>query len=193
MKERTELEEGLKIGETIRRLRELKGWSREKLAEEAGISSATIYKLEQNMMTPTITTLLKVARALRKDIKEFLRTSIEEKGWVVTKHNRRLTLNTHELGFRIEKISGEFEDKKLEGIIMKIKKGVSSGEELLKHRGEEIHFIIKGKMEYTMENQSITLEEGDAIHFRGDIPHRWKNIGNGEALVLIVVTPPPFA
>lgn len=193
MKEKVEIEEQeLKIGETVRRLRELKGWSREKLAEEAGISSATIYKLEQNMMTPTITTLIKIARALRKDIKEFLKDSIDKKGWTITKRDNRLTLNTHELGFKIEKVSGEFEEKKLEGIILKIKKGASSGEDLLTHRGEEIHFVIKGKMEYVMENHKAVLEEGDTIHFKGSIPHLWKNIGNEEALVLIVVTPPPF-
>jgi len=183
----------LKIGEMIRRIREAKGWSREKLAEAAGLSAAGVYKIEQNLMVPTIITLAKIAKALRKDIRDFLKETFETgKDYQIIRKNERFVLNTHELGFRIERVGGELGDRKMEAVLLKIKKGRSSGEEKLSHGGEEIHFVLKGNVEYTMENEKISLSEGDCIHFKATVPHSWKNVGNEEAEVLIIISPPPF-
>ena len=186
-------EEIFKIGEMIRKIREAKGWSREKLAEAAGLSSAGVYKIEQNLMTPTIITLAKIARALKKDIRDFLKDTFEtDRGYQIIRKNERFVLNTHELGFRIERVGGEIGDRKMEAVILRIKKGKSSGEEKLSHGGEEIHFVLKGELEYTMDDEKINLSEGDCIHFKALIPHSWKNVGNGEAEVLVIISPPPF-
>ncbi len=191
MKKEREIE-NLRIGEMIRRLRESKGWSREKLAEVAGISAAGVYKIEQNLMVPTITTLVKLAKALRKDIKDFIKETFETADYHVTRKKERFILNTSEMGFKLEKLGGEVSDKKLEAVIINIKKGASSGPEKLYHGGEEIHFVLEGKIEYTINEEKIILEEGDTIHFKATIPHSWKNIGNKSAQVLVVITPPPF-
>lgn len=185
--------DGLKIGEVIRKIREAKGWSREKLAYASGLSSAAVYKIEQDLMAPTIITLAKIARALKKDIRDFLKETFETKeGYQITRKNGRFVLNTHELGFRIERVGGEIGDRKMEAILLKIKRGKCSGNEKLFHEGEEIHFILRGNVEYTMNNEKISLSEGDSIHFKSLVPHSWKNIGTGEAEVLVIITPPPF-
>jgi transcriptional regulator with XRE-family HTH domain len=186
-------EESLKIGEVIRKIREAKGWSREKLAEAAGLSSAGVYKIEQNLMTPTIITLAKIARALKKDIRDFLKDTFEtDKEYQIIRKNERFVLNTHELGFRIERVGGEIGDRKMEAVLLRIKKGKSSGDEKLSHGGEEIHFVLKGTLEYTMNDEKINLSEGDCIHFKALIPHSWRNAGNEEAEVLVIISPPPF-
>ncbi len=190
---KTKKENLLKLGEVIRKIRESKGWSREKLAEAAGLSPAGVYKIEQNLMTPTIITLAKIARALKKDIRDFLKETFEtDKGYQVTRKNERFVLNTSELGFKIERVGGEIGDRKLEAVLLKIKKGRTSGEDKLSHAGEEIHFVIKGSVEYTMNDENITLRAGDAIHFKATLPHSWKNVGNEDAEVLVIITPPPF-
>jgi transcriptional regulator with XRE-family HTH domain len=45
------------------RLRVAKGWSRERLAGEAGLSLATVERIEQGR-TPQVTTAVKIATAL---------------------------------------------------------------------------------------------------------------------------------
>lgn len=186
-------EEALKIGEMIRRIRESKGWSREKLAEAAGLSPAGVYKIEQNLMTPTIITLVKIAKALRKDIKEFLKETFDTaEEYHITKKKDRFILNTHELGFTIERVGGEIDERKMEAVVLKIKKGRSSGTENLSHGGEEIHFVLKGKVRYLIDNKEFTLEKGDCLHFKASLPHSWKNAGEEDAEVLVVITPPPF-
>jgi transcriptional regulator with XRE-family HTH domain len=48
----------------LRELRGRKGWSQERLAREAGVTTGTINKAERGLRTPTIMTQYKIARAL---------------------------------------------------------------------------------------------------------------------------------
>ena len=49
----------------LKKLRNKKGWSQERLAREAGISYITLVKIERgNILNPKLETLIKLAKAL---------------------------------------------------------------------------------------------------------------------------------
>ena len=52
-------------------LRAARGLSIRKLAEEAGVSTETIYSLEHGKRQPSVRTLGKIARALDAEVKDF--------------------------------------------------------------------------------------------------------------------------
>jgi quercetin dioxygenase-like cupin family protein len=60
------------------------------------------------------------------------------------------------------------------------------------HNGEEIHILLKGKMEYTVEKKSFKMEEGDILWHSSSLKHGAKNIGGEKAIYLTVGTPPTF-
>jgi transcriptional regulator with XRE-family HTH domain len=49
-----------------------KGWNRERLAVESDLSIATVNRLENDQRTPTLDTVLQVARALEVSVDELL-------------------------------------------------------------------------------------------------------------------------
>ena len=55
------------IGEKIRQLRDLKGYSQESLAEDAGISATYLGQIERNEVSPKWEKIEQVARALQID------------------------------------------------------------------------------------------------------------------------------
>lgn len=58
----------------IAKIRKQKGWSQEKLAQEAGISYNTLIKIERNgIKNPKIETVVKLADALKVSIDELIR------------------------------------------------------------------------------------------------------------------------
>lgn len=60
-----EAEENISLGLRLRRLRALRGWTQERLAEESGISVNGIIKIENGSTTkPRINTITKLANAL---------------------------------------------------------------------------------------------------------------------------------
>lgn len=52
------------LGNTVRRLREAKGWSQEEMAEKAGLHRTYISGIERGIRNPTLTILFKLANAL---------------------------------------------------------------------------------------------------------------------------------
>lgn len=59
------------IGDNVRRIRNNKGFSMEKIRELTGLSKSTISELETNKSNPTSDTLQKIADALEVDITDF--------------------------------------------------------------------------------------------------------------------------
>lgn len=48
----------------------------------------------------------------------------------------------------------------------------------------ECKYVLKGDIEYQVEDDVFTLHEGDTLFFDGRAKHRLKNIGSGDALLL---------
>ncbi len=58
----------------IKKLRNKKGWSQEKLAREAGISYQTLIKIEQSRIkNPKLQTLVKLAKALGVSLDDLIK------------------------------------------------------------------------------------------------------------------------
>jgi len=58
----------------LAKIRKQKGWSQEKLAQEAGISYNTLIKIERGgIKNPKIETVIKLAQALSVSVDELLR------------------------------------------------------------------------------------------------------------------------
>ncbi|HVR37634.1 MAG TPA: helix-turn-helix transcriptional regulator [Thermoanaerobaculia bacterium] len=69
---RTRSPEGSRFGETLRRLRKDRELSQEALAEKADVTADYLGFIERGENVPTLTVLLKLARALGVDASELL-------------------------------------------------------------------------------------------------------------------------
>lgn len=182
----------INIGEKIRKLRKENDISIQKLAKRAGLSPAGIYKIETNDMTPTITTLLKIANALDKRISYFLSDGDVIPDVEFIKKGERKKAYISQSGTTIENIAARLEDCMIEAAQLVVDVGGHSGEEPMSHKGEELVFCLQGTMEFTIRDEVYLLHPGDSLHFKSSLPHSWKNIGQGKGIILSVLTPPPF-
>lgn len=66
------------ISQQVKRLRKVQGWTQDSLAQEAGVSTRTVEKLESGRHTPEEQTLRSIARALGVDVAFFDKVSPEE-------------------------------------------------------------------------------------------------------------------
>jgi quercetin dioxygenase-like cupin family protein len=58
-----------------------------------------------------------------------------------------------------------------------------------KFPGQEFCFVQKGQFEANFNRKKYILEEGDGFYFDSSKTHLFKNIGDGDAELLWVVTP----
>ena len=52
------------------------------------------------------------------------------------------------------------------------------------HKGEEMGYLLSGKLQLKMKKAFHTVNPGDVIYLSSEIPHQWKNKGPGTARLL---------
>ena len=79
---------------------------------------------------------------------------------------------------------------RMETIITELDPHVKS--KWFQHNGEELHLVIKGKMEYTVGEKSYILSEGDILWHKSNVRHKAENIGSKKVEYITIGTPPTF-
>jgi len=179
------------VGQKIRNFRRKLGLSIEALSQRSGLSTAAIQKIETNHMVPTIISLMKLSRALGEKVSFFVDEKDVKDQVVLIKRKERKRFYSEMSKISQEYITGQLEDRVLEGGIFTAKIGGKSGEEMNTHPGEEIIFCVKGKIEVTTPSRTYLLSSGDTLHFKSDIPHRWRNSGKTLAQLVWIYTQRP--
>jgi len=118
------------IGDKIKLCRKEAGYTLNQLARTAGVSPAAIHKIEKKEMIPSITVLMKIARALNKGIGFFAQEDngdfhFKERLEVVKKDLRRVL--TSPSGSRMEVLAMCLEGGKMEACIFTFGRDAKSG------------------------------------------------------------------
>jgi len=82
----------------------------------------------------------------------------------------------------------KIESKRMEAIIAELEPDAES--KWFKHNGEEMHLVLNGDMEYTVDEKSFKLSKGDILWHQSSLKHRAKNIGDKKVTYITVGTPP---
>jgi len=181
-----------KLGEKIKSLRTEKRLSLKDLSNISGISAAAIHKIESNGIIPTITTMMKIADAIGKKVSYFIEEEKEDKDVVFVPARNREPILTFKKGLDLQGISAKkYGDFIMTAAYAMVEVGASSGRKSMKHRGEELIYCIQGKVEFHVKDKTYLLTHGDSLHFRTQLDHKWKNVGNIQAKLVWILAVPP--
>lgn len=178
------------LGTSIRRARKRRGLTLQQVAETSGLSISFISQVERDLVSPSVTSLQKISRALGLQIGGFF----EERGRsgrVVRAHERPRLIYPQRS--EEEYLLTPVKSKKLQVLYYRLKPGATSGESPYSHESdEECGIVLRGELEVTVANEIYTLAAGDAITFDSHLPHAWRNASDEECEALWVVTPPGY-
>jgi transcriptional regulator with XRE-family HTH domain len=184
----------LRVGKKLKVARRARRLSMKDLAGRVGCSESLISKIENDRVFPSLPMLHKIAAELGTSIGKMFEEAGGEGDYVARKGKRPiLSLDAigrdAGVGIKLEGVAlnGEF----LYGSIHIVDAGGSSGG-FISHVGEEVGYVLEGKIEITLDGKSYLLEEGDSIFFPSDLPHGYRNPGDTVAKILWINTPPTF-
>jgi len=182
------------LGNKIKMLRLRQGFTQKELAEKVGLTPSFISQLEGNLISPSIATLLSISAELKVNPVYFFPGEDALSGdKIVVRKNERESLKLPELTsnqVRYQLLSSNTSARKMEPHLIAISSGSEIRGHLYSHKGEEFAFILKGKLEMEVQGRKHILKEGDAIYLESAVPSRWINIGDSEAEMVWVLSPP---
>ena len=176
MEEETDVGE-IHVGEKVKTLREQKGLSLKDLADLTGFSTALLSQMENHLVSPSLGTMIKLAKALGVKVGDFLGETEGEPFAIVRKDERKkvsrfASKEGVKYGYAYESLGFEKKNRHMEPFIVTLEPATVKTSKTSVHDGEEFIFVLEGAMEVILGNHTDVLYPGDSIYYDSTIPHR---------------------
>ena len=175
------------LGIRLKKYRTKRGLSQTELSNLVGVTPSTISQVESDLIYPSLPALLKIAEVLDVDINSFFQESADVKNRVVFPSRESLDMKFPDLPQ--DSIQGslltpvDFEAK-VEPLLIEIQPNKTLPSHFFIHKGEEIGYLLSGKLQLKLGKTEYTVSESDTIYLTTEMPSQWKNPGPGPARLL---------
>jgi transcriptional regulator with XRE-family HTH domain len=185
-------QETIQFGRKLQALRGRRGWSLAAVSKMSGISMATLSRIENNKLSPTLDIVCRLLNGLGVPYHELLipaGSSTDPGFCLVTERGHAHTINL--AGASFEVLSRGNDSSALYAVIVTID-GQHPGEThgLAGHEGEEFLHVLSGRLELHRQGYDHRLlKEGDSVFFDSGVPHDYVAASAAPTRVLIVTNP----
>ena len=173
------------IGAKLKELRILKGLTQEELADRAELSKGFISKLERDLTSPSIATLMDILQCLGTSIGEFFNETPEEQ--IVFGKTDYFEKHDLELKNEIKWIIPNAQKNMMEPILLTLEPGGETYPDN-PHEGEEFGYVLQGNISIHIGSKTYKAKKGESFYFVSDKKHY---LSSKAGAVLIWVSSPP--
>ena len=181
----------LNLGTKLRAVREQHGLTQRQLAKRAGITNASISLIESGRTNPLVGNLKRLLDGIPMSLAEFFAMEDPEeaaKNKVFFPAGELAEIGRDKISF--QQVGFDLTKMAIQILHERYAPGADTGKILLRHEAEEGGIVISGKIEVTVGRQKRVLKAGDAYYFNSRIPHRFRNAGPEDCMIVSACTPP---
>ena len=175
----------MEIGSKIKRLRQQLNLSQAELADRCELTKGYISQLENDITSPSISTLCDILAALGTDLAEFFRKEDDER--VVFGADD--FIEKRDDGMTLKWIIPNAQKNMMEPIRLTLAEGGETYPDT-PHEGEEFGYVLKGEITIVVGKEKYRAKAGEAFYYIPDKKHYITS--RKGAQILWVSTPPSF-
>jgi len=182
----------MKIGERVRSLRKAKGLSVTDVSEQSGITESTIHGIESHLVSPPLGNIVSLAKVFGVTVGDFFGEGGDSPYCIVRSDDRKTVSRFNSAdnkvgGYSYESLGQKKKNRHMEPFLVTLRPTESSQIEPNQHIGEEILFILEGKVEIKLLDRTEILNPGDSIYYDSTMPHVVSCYGPEPATMLAVI------
>lgn len=178
------------VGRRLKELRVAHGLSQRALAKRAGVSNATVSMIEANRVSPSVAALKQILTGFPIGLSDFFSREEATAEKVVWRAAELTEIGGGPVSYR--QVGGDLAGRSLQMLHERYERGAVSGRAPFSHQGEEAGLVIRGLLELELDGLRYELRPGDAYFFDSRRPHAFRNVGDGDLVVVSACTPPSF-
>ncbi len=179
------------IGTRLRTVRQIYGLTQRELARRAGVTNGAISLIEQNRVSPSISSLKKILDGVPLSLADFFTLNFSPSDNVFFTAAELTEIAFGET-ISMRMVGRNIKNRRLQMLLETYQPGADTGDAMLRHQGEECGIIVSGCLTVTVGAQEKLLHPGDAYYFKSDIPHRFRNPGAVPCTLISANNPPSF-
>ena len=176
-----------------RRLSELRlqmGMSQRRVAELSGLTHSAISTIEQDKVSPAVSTLQKLLKVYGLSLSEFFSETVtDEAPKVVIDADELIDIGSQ--GVSLKLIHNGNPARTLAMLLETYAPGATTGEKI-RHQGEETGTLLEGQITLTISGQSYQLQAGQSYVINTSHPHSFTNSSAQPCRIISAHTPATF-
>jgi transcriptional regulator with XRE-family HTH domain len=163
----------------MRNLRNRFGWTLKEMSEHSGIPVSTLSKVEHDRLTLTYDKLQQVSQRLKLPMSDLFAEGPEAREPRITGRRSigrvedavRVTTANYDYFY----LNTELRRKRMIPIVTHVRaKSLAEFGDLVRHEGEELVYVIKGRVEvHTEFYDPVVIEEGELIYIDSSMGHAY--------------------
>jgi transcriptional regulator with XRE-family HTH domain len=181
---------GRSLGPLMRQARKRQHLTLQQVAERAELSVSYLSQIERNLLTPSVGTLKRIARALGIATGQLIAPDAGAARPMVSvlRKNERKRVAFPQSSISYELLMPDFR-RRASALWLVAEPGGESGP-AQSHEGEDIVIVLQGQLSVDVAGTWHELKAGDSICFNSELPHRWCNRGARGAQAIWISSPP---
>ena len=176
----------MSIGIKIKDLRNKCSLTQEELANRCDLTKGYISQLENDLTSPSISTLTDILTALGTNLKDFF--SDDEEQIVFTNDDYFEKEDEHS---KITWLVPNSQKNEMEPILFRLAPHAKTDLDY-PHEGQEFGYVLSGTITLVYGSKEVKCKKGETFYFTTDKNHYLINNGNVEAVIIWVTSPPNF-
>lgn len=177
-------------GRRLSEIRQQMGMSQRRVAELSGLTHSAISTIEQDKVSPAVSTLQKLLKVYGLSLSEFFSEPVkDEPPKVVIDADELIDIGSQGVSLRL--IHNGNPDRTLAMMLETYEPGATTGEKI-RHQGEEIGTLLEGQITLTISGQSYFLHAGQSYVINTGHPHSFTNSSTQPCRIVSAHTPATF-
>ena len=179
------------VGKKLKEIRLKRDMTIQVLAEKSQVSSNMISRIERGLTIPSVEILMRLAMVFDKSINYFVEDVSTSHEIVHTRPGERdkTVYDDEENNMQTESFTSGLRDPQFMSFYCTVKEGGTSGVQNMYHPGDELIYVLEGKIKVAIADEMYILQQGDSLSFKSHLPHRWDNVGDADAKVIWTLSP----
>ncbi|MEI6458455.1 MAG: cupin domain-containing protein [Pseudomonadota bacterium] len=182
--------ESFDVGAQLRALRVAHGLSQRELAKRAHVTNGMISLIEQNRVSPSVGSLMKVLDGIPTTIAEFFAAAPAPAPSVRYSASELTAVSVGAVELRL--VASRRPQRAMCILHERYAPGGDTGPDRLAHPGEKGGVVVKGCVELTVGSEVTVLRPGDGYYFSTAVPYRMRNVGDEDCEIISASTPPNY-
>ncbi len=180
---RAEVKE-LRIGLTIRELRQKQRMTLQDLSQMTDLSKPLLSQIENDQVIPPLATLLRISKALKVPLQTFFEEEDNTQKCLVVRAgesnrmNRRPSHGGAPQPYFYHSLAYGKKHKHMEPFLVEFDPAQTEQSQPVRHTGEEFFYILEGRVELKHGTETYILEAGDSVYWDSNEPHSLKALGD---------------
>lgn len=186
---KTQVSYSQQMSEKLKILRVQSKLTLEELATAADLTRSYVSKVERGIATPSIGAALKLAHVLNVPVEHLFGSEPDTDTVTIVRAAARDAPGAP-MGARGSRlVASTSPGHRMLAFVLRPAEAKARDHPMSHHEGEELLYVLAGRVGLQLARRKEVLEAGDCAHFNSTVPHKITSLSGDDAQVLIVISP----